>query len=55
MLYKHSYNIIIKKTQSLHNYVDIDNQNKLPLDYITRCYKLYFKYHKIIDKNYLKL
>jgi hypothetical protein len=47
-------NIIIKKTQSLHNYVDINNQNKLSLNYVTSCYRLYFKYHTIIDKNYMK-
>ena len=44
--------IIIKNTYSLHNYKYSDN--KLSINYIYNCYKLYYKYHTILNINYLK-
>jgi hypothetical protein len=44
--------IIINKTYGLHNYRN--SKKKLSIDYLYNCYKLYYKYHKIIPINYLK-
>ena len=55
--YKQKYvrtlqNIILRKNSALHNYNFSDN--KLSLDYLYICYKLNYKYHSVIQLNYLK-
>lgn len=55
--YKRKYldtitNIVTKNTYGLHNYKN--SENKLSIDYLFNCYKLYYKYNKIIPINYLK-
>lgn len=44
--------IVNKNTFDLHNYRNSDN--KLSIDYLYNCYKLYNKYHCVININYLK-
>jgi hypothetical protein len=56
-LYKRKYldtitSIVTNKTYCLHNYEN--SENKLSIDYLYNCYKLYCKYNKIIPINYLK-
>ena len=45
-------NIIINNTFKLHNYKNTNE--KLSVNYLFNCYKLYYKYHLIIPINYLK-
>ena len=56
-LYERKYintltSIITNNTYNLHNY--INSEKKLSIDYLYNCYKLYYKYDKIIPLNYLK-
>tara|TARA_Y100000748_G_C15438456_1_gene466171 strand:- start:133 stop:744 length:612 start_codon:yes stop_codon:yes gene_type:complete len=44
--------IIIKNTYNFHNYKNLNE--KFSINYLYNCYKLYNKYHSIIDINYLK-
>lgn len=46
-------NIIEKKNYDFHNFYFQQN-NKLSIDYLYNCYRLYSKYHNIIHINYLK-
>lgn len=55
--YKQKYvrtiqNIIIRKNSALHNY-NFSNE-KLSFEYLYDCYKLNYKYHSVIQLNYLK-
>lgn len=55
--YKRKYlntltSIITNNTYGLHNYKN--SEKKLSIDYLFNCYKLYYKYNKIIPINYLK-
>ena len=55
--YKRKYldtltSIITNNTYGLHNYKN--SEKKLSIDYLYNCYKLYYKYNKIIPINYLK-
>ncbi len=55
--YKRKYldtltSIITNNTYGLHNYKN--SEKKLSIDYLYKCYKLYYKYNKIIPINYLK-
>lgn len=44
--------IIVKKTYNLHDYKNLNE--KLSIQYLYNCYKLYSKYYSIIPINYLK-
>lgn len=50
--YKTLHKIILKKSNKLHSYCYYDD--KLTFNYISECYKLYIKYHTIINISYLK-
>lgn len=44
--------LVTNNTYDLHNYKN--SEKKLSINYLYNCYKLYYKYNKIIPINYLK-
>ena len=44
--------LVTNNTYDLHNYKN--SNQKLSINYLFNCYKLYYKYHSIIQINYLK-